>query len=168
MVQRVGLAQAILNEPELVILDEPMSGLDPLGRRDVRRIVLELRDEGRTVLFSSHILSDAETLCSRVGILVRGRLVTAGAVSDLTAEGTHGWEVVATGLPPELVGRLQPRVRRLTTIATGRYAIEIGASERPEALVAELSASGAALLSVTPLGRSLEDVFVRSVREGTP
>ena len=78
MLQRVGLAQALINEPDVVFLDEPMSGLDPLGRRDVRALILELRDRGCTVFFSSHILSDAEALCSRVGILVGGQLVTAG------------------------------------------------------------------------------------------
>ena len=82
MVQRVGLAQALVNDPELVILDEPMSGLDPIGRRDVRDLILRLRDEGRTVLFSSHILSDAELLCSRVGILAKGRLVASGTLTS--------------------------------------------------------------------------------------
>jgi ABC-2 type transport system ATP-binding protein len=85
MMQRVGLAQAIVHEPELIVLDEPMSGLDPIGRRDVREMILALRDEGRTILFSSHILSDAEQLCSRVGILARGRLATIGSLAELTS-----------------------------------------------------------------------------------
>jgi ABC-2 type transport system ATP-binding protein len=85
MMQRVGLAQAIVHEPELIVLDEPMSGLDPIGRRDVREMILALRDEGRTILFSSHILSDAEQLCSRVGIMARGRLAKIGPLSELTA-----------------------------------------------------------------------------------
>jgi ABC-2 type transport system ATP-binding protein len=84
MLQRVGLAQALVNEAELLIFDEPMSGLDPVGRRDVRELILRLRDEGRTVLFSSHILSDAEQLCSRVAILANGRLIASGAVEELT------------------------------------------------------------------------------------
>ena len=84
MLQRVGLAQALVNDGELVILDEPMSGLDPIGRREVREMILRLRDEGRTVVFSSHVLSDAEMLCSRVGILAKGRLVAAGTVADRT------------------------------------------------------------------------------------
>ena len=86
MMQRVGLAQAIVHEPELIVLDEPMSGLDPIGRRDVREMILALRDEGRTILFSSHILSDAEQLCSRVGILARGRLATIGPLAELTSK----------------------------------------------------------------------------------
>ena len=163
MVQRVGLAQALINDPELVILDEPMSGLDPLGRREVREIILGLRDEGRTVLFSSHILSDAELLCSRVGILSKGRLVASGTVDDLTASGGRGWEVVASDLAPEVAERLRPRVRRVTRIADRRYTIDLAGDVRPEPLVAELAAAGATLVSVTPLRTTLEDVFVERV-----
>ena len=83
MLQRVGLAQAVLNDPEVLFLDEPMSGLDPLGRRDVRALMLELRDQGRTIFFSSHILSDAEALCSQVAIVAKGRLAAAGRLSEL-------------------------------------------------------------------------------------
>src|SRR6187397_660037 len=96
MLQRVGIAQALINEPELVIFDEPMSGLDPLGRRDVRALILSLRDKGVTVFFSSHVLSDAEALCSRVAILAKGRLVTTGRLSDMLAFQIQGWELVAS------------------------------------------------------------------------
>jgi ABC-2 type transport system ATP-binding protein len=167
MVQRVGIAQALINDPELVVLDEPMSGLDPVGRRDVRELILQLRDEGRTVLFSSHILSDAELLCSRVAILAKGRLVASGSLSELTASGAggsgSGWEVVATGVATEAADRLAARVRRVTCIATGRYSFEIGTDARPEPLVADLAASGAAVVSVAPLRTSLEDVFMERV-----
>src|SRR5439155_17491881 len=94
MLQRVGIAQALLNDPEVVFLDEPMSGLDPLGRRDVRNLILELRDQGRTVFFSSHILSDAEVLCSRVAILVKGQLAAQGTIADLQAFHVRGWELI--------------------------------------------------------------------------
>ena len=99
MLQRVGIAQALLNEPDLVILDEPMSGLDPLGRRDVRALILSLRDRGCTVFFSSHVLSDAEALCSRVAILARGRLVASGGLNDMLAFEARGWELVVAGIP---------------------------------------------------------------------
>jgi len=163
MLQRVGLAQALVNDPELVILDEPMSGLDPLGRRDVREIILQLRDEGRTVLFSSHILSDAEAVCSRVGILSRGRMVACGAVTDLTTTAGRGWEVVAGDLTPDVVSRLTTRLTRARLIAPGRYSLEMGPDARPEPFVAELAAAGASLLSVTPLRTTLEDVFLARV-----
>src|SRR3954449_2716004 len=98
MLQRVGIAQALINEPELVILDEPMSGLDPLGRRDVRTLILRLRDRGCTVFFSSHVLSDAEALCSRVAILAKGRLVAAGRLADMVPFRAQGWELVMAGV----------------------------------------------------------------------
>jgi ABC-2 type transport system ATP-binding protein len=164
MVQRTGLAQALINDPELVILDEPMSGLDPLGRREVREIILALRDEGRTVLFSSHILSDAEQLCSRVGILAKGRLVASGSVNELTAGGGKGWEIVVGDLPPEAADRFKTRTRRMTRIAEGRYSIDLDATVRPEPVVADLASAGASLVSVTPLQMTLEDVFVTATR----
>ena len=168
MVQRVGLAQALVNDPELVILDEPTSGLDPLGRREVREMILRLRGEGRTILFSSHILSDAEWLCDRVAILSRGRLAAVGTVADLVRESdgahaTRGWEVVASGVSPSLVDRLRVRTKQTTRLGEGRYSLELAAGERPEPIVAELAAAGAVLLSVTPLRASLEEVFVDRV-----
>jgi ABC-2 type transport system ATP-binding protein len=166
MVQRVGLAQALINDPELVILDEPMSGLDPLGRREVREIILGLRDEGRTVLFSSHILSDAEMLCSRVGILAKGTLVASGSVNELTAGGGQGWEIVVNGLSAEAASRLGARAKRVVQIADGRYTIDVGAEVRPEPVIAELSAMGASLVSVAPLRTTLEDVFVSATGGG--
>jgi ABC-2 type transport system ATP-binding protein len=169
MVQRVGLAQALVNDPELVILDEPMSGLDPLGRREVREIILRLRDEGRTILFSSHILTDAELLCHRVGILSGGRLAGVGTVAELVAERegdvARGWEVVLTAATPALIDRLRPRMTRVTTIGDGRYAIELAAGARPEPLIAEAAAGGASLVSVTPLRATLEEVFVERVAQ---
>lgn len=163
MVQRLGLAQAIVNDPALVILDEPMSGLDPIGRREVRELILELRDAGRTVLFSSHILSDAEMLCSRVAILSRGRLVASGTTSDLTSGQTRGWEITASQLTPAAVAALQPQTTKAVRITHGRYTFELSADQRPEPVVAELAARGATLEAVTPLRATLEDVFVERV-----
>src|SRR5499426_3601023 len=94
MLQRVGMAQAILHDPQLVILDEPMSGLDPLGRREVRDIILELKREGRTVLFSTHVLSDAEMMCDRVGVIVGGKLRGTGAPAELVNVESQGMEIL--------------------------------------------------------------------------
>jgi ABC-2 type transport system ATP-binding protein len=164
MVQRVGIAQALVNEPEVVFLDEPMSGLDPLGRREVRELILKLRDEGRTVFFSSHVLSDAEALCSRVGILARGRLVASGAISELTALDTRGWEVVVTGVTDDILGRVRSRITSATRLGDGRFTITLPPSTAPEPLIAELSASGVRVISLNGLRGTLEDVFVEQVR----
>src|SRR5215208_2899713 len=98
MLQRVGIAQALINDPDVVFLDEPMSGLDPLGRREIRELILRLRDRGCTVFFSSHVLSDAEALCSRVAILARGRLVASGRLTEMRPFRASGWEMVVAGL----------------------------------------------------------------------
>src|SRR3954451_18812872 len=125
MIQRVGIAQALVNDPEVVFLDEPMSGLDPLGRRDVRRLILELRDQGRTVFFSSHILADAEALCSRVAVVAGGRLAATGRLSDMVAFEVRGWELVMSDVAPDLRTRLTPMARRITEISPGRFAIDV-------------------------------------------
>jgi ABC-2 type transport system ATP-binding protein len=164
MVQRVGIAQALVNDPELVILDEPMSGLDPIGRREVRDLILQLRDEGRTVLFSSHILSDAEALCSRVGILAKGKLVATGTLAELTRAGGQGWEIVAIDVSESLAQRLGSIARRATRIAPGRYNFDLPVAERPEPFIAALAAGGGAIVSVSPIRTTLEDVFVDLVR----
>jgi len=163
MLQRVGIAQALLNEPELVIFDEPMSGLDPLGRRDVRSLILRLRDRGCTVFFSSHVLSDAEALCSRVAILARGRLMTAGRLTDMLAFQIRGWEVVATGVTEAAQAALSPRATSATRVGDERYVFDLPVDPAPDRFVADLAATGATLLSVNPLRDTLEDVFVKQV-----
>src|SRR5215208_2468699 len=114
MIQRVGLAQALLNDPEVVFLDEPMSGLDPLGRREVRDIILRLRDRGATVFFSSHILADAEALCRRVAVVAGGRLAASCTLTDILAFQVHGWELVMANVTREVPARVTPSVRRVT------------------------------------------------------
>ena len=116
MLQRVGIAQALLNDPDLVIFDEPMSGLDPLGRRDVRALILRLRDRGCTVFFSSHVLSDAEALCSRVAILARGRLVASGGLHEMLAFEASGWELVVGGMPAATARSVGAGIRRVVPI----------------------------------------------------
>ena len=163
MLQRVGLAQALINEPEVVFLDEPMSGLDPLGRRQVRDLILRLRAKGVTVFFSSHILSDAETLCSRVAVLAQGRLAASGRVSDLVAFQLKGWELVVTGVSDEARSWLASRATTISPLSQGRYTVSFAPDEKPERLMAELSARGIAVESLLPLRDSLEDYFVQQV-----
>jgi ABC-2 type transport system ATP-binding protein len=163
MVQRVGLAQALLNDPEVIFLDEPMSGLDPLGRRDVRALILSLRDEGRTVFFSSHILADAEALCSRVAVLARGRLMTSGRLSDLLALGAGGWEVIVEGLPPEVGDRIGAMARARVRISEGRDGFEFPRERPPEQVLPDIISAGGRLVSVNPVRETLEDYFVKHV-----
>jgi ABC-2 type transport system ATP-binding protein len=169
MLQRVGIAQALINEPEVVFLDEPMSGLDPLGRRDIRRLILRLRDRGCTVFFSSHVLADAEALCSRVAILVKGRLAAAGTLSDMLAFQIRGWELVVSGLFDTALQQAQTRghIVRVTRLGDLRYALELPLAPPPERVLADLMAAGAQLVSLNPLRDTLEDFFVRQV-DGAP
>ena len=165
MLQRVGIAQALVNEPEVVFFDEPMSGLDPLGRREIRALILRLRDGGSTVFFSSHVLSDAETLCSRVAILAGGRLVAAGSLTDLHAFQARGWELVVTGLTSDALdhARERGRVTRATHLGGDRYALELPLSDAPDRMLAELAAHGATAVSLNPLRETLEDFYMRQV-----
>jgi ABC-2 type transport system ATP-binding protein len=163
MLQRVGIAQALINDPELVVFDEPMSGLDPLGRRDVRAMILQLRDRGCTVLFSSHTLSDAEALCSRVAILAKGRLVAGGRLADFAQFRVRGWELIVADVSDAVLKDFEGRVRRSVRIAEGRYALELPLDSAPERLLMNLVATGARLVSLNPLRDTLEDFFVKQV-----
>lgn len=163
MLQRVGIAQALINDPELVVFDEPMSGLDPLGRRDVRALILRLRDRGCTVFFSSHVLSDAEALCSRVAIMARGRLMTSGRLSEMLEFKVRGWEVIAAGVRDPLLDTLSASALKVTSISHGRYAFELPVEPGPEHIVAQLSTGGAAVVSINPVRDTLEDLFVQQV-----
>ena len=163
MLQRVGIAQALVNEPDLVIFDEPMSGLDPLGRRDVRALILALRDRGCTVFFSSHVLSDAEALCNRVAILAKGRLVATGRLTDMLALRARGWELVVAGATDALIASMASRIRRAVKISEGRYTLDLPLEPPPELLLADLTAVGAHMVSLNPIRETLEDVFVERV-----
>ena len=158
MLQRVGMAQAILHEPELVVLDEPMSGLDPLGRREVRDIILELKREGRTVLFSTHILSDAEMLCDRVGVIVGGKLRGVGTPGEMVGMRTEGMEILF-----EVEGAAKKFALMDRATRTGeRYRVEVSEGELYGALN-ELNSVGARILSVAQIKPTLEDFFMHLV-----
>jgi ABC-2 type transport system ATP-binding protein len=165
MLQRVGIAQALLNDPEVVFFDEPMSGLDPLGRREIRQLILRLRDRGCTVFFSSHVLSDAEALCSRVAIVARGRLVASGPLTEILAFKVHGWELVMSHVPPRALecALKDGRVTKALPLGEDRYALDLPLDTPPERLTADLIGAGAQLVSLNPLRETLEDFFVRQV-----
>lgn len=163
MIQRVGIAQALLNEPDVVFLDEPMSGLDPLGRREVRNLILSLRDRGCTVFFSSHVLSDAEALCNRVAVLAGGTLVAQGLISDLQPFEVRGWELIVSGVTPAALERHRARTQRVTQLGEQRYSLELPLEPQPELLLRDLTEGGAKLISLNPIRDTLEDFFVKKV-----
>src|SRR5437667_614617 len=154
MLQRVGLAQAILHDPKVVILDEPMSGLDPLGRREVRDIILELKREGKTVMFSTHILSDAEMLCDRVGVIVGGRLRGAGAPGQLV-----GVKAKATEIFFELTGQSAAPLLAKATRTGDRYRLQVPEAELYDT-IDQLRAAGAKILSAAQVRATLEEFFM--------
>jgi len=159
MLQRVGLAQAILHDPKVVILDEPMSGLDPIGRREVRDIILELKREGRTVLFSTHILSDAEMLCDRVGVIVGGKLRGVGAPGEMVGMKAQGMEILFE-LPG--VGSSAAAVIAKATKTGDRYRLQVPEEELYAALE-QLRGAGVKILSVAQVKASLEEYFMHLI-----
>jgi ABC-2 type transport system ATP-binding protein len=164
MAQRVGIAQALVHDPSVVFLDEPMSGLDPIGRKEIRDLILRLRDEGKTVFMNTHILSDVEMVCDRVAIIVEGRIRYQGSTEEILSDGDHTFEVVVSGIEPELASTFEEE-----------FAAELrGHGERVEMKVSEKHVDpvlrrvldgGGRVLSVTPHRTSLESVFMDTVRE---
>jgi ABC-2 type transport system ATP-binding protein len=160
MLQRVGLAQSLINDPEIVFLDEPMSGLDPVGRREVRDLIASLRDEGKTVFMCSHILSDIEVLCDQVAILKRGKLAQVGYLDELRQrdDDPNRMEVLVTGTDAATLkkhlsnGNITPTPRGLR--------IEIGAESEIEAVLTALRLAGGKLIAVQPIKQSLEELFL--------
>src|SRR5271169_3430922 len=154
MVQRLGIAQALINDPELVFLDEPMSGLDPLGRREVRDLILGLKQEGKTVFFSTHILSDAETLCERVAILNKGRLQGCGELREMLAMGVASTEIVMESPNQLLLEAL--KTWAVNTVRTGeRVRVEIPRESDVAIVLNHVLHAGAKIVSVNPVKTSL-------------
>lgn len=160
MLQRVGLAQSLVNDPEIVFLDEPMSGLDPVGRREVRDLIASLRDDGKTVFMCSHILSDIEVLCDRVAILKRGRLAQVGSLDELRQrpDDPHQMEVMATGADAGTLKQYLPN-GAITATPSG-LRIEISSESEIEGVVAALRNAGGKVVSVQPIKQSLEELFL--------
>ena len=162
MIQRIGLAQAMINDPEVIFLDEPMSGLDPLGRREVRQAILGLKARGVTVFFSSHILPDVEALCDRVAILNRGRLLQAGALNDILKVRIEAHEIVLSGISAAISAGLKPISEELTTMGE-RLQVRASSPQQVESIISYALAHGAGLVSVNPIRPSLEDYFFTQV-----
>jgi ABC-2 type transport system ATP-binding protein len=159
MLQRAGIAQAILHDPQVVFLDEPMSGLDPVGRREVRDIIHELKQQGRTVFFSTHILTDAEMLCDRVAVLASGKLQGVGAPGEIMSLEVHAMDILFELRPGQ---DLPPGLAAKVTRIGARCQIEVPESELYTVLD-RLRACDARILSVSPVRPTLEDYFLRLV-----
>ncbi|HWF02349.1 MAG TPA: ABC transporter ATP-binding protein [Candidatus Angelobacter sp.] len=161
MLQRVGIAQAIIHDPEVVFLDEPMSGLDPVGRHEVRELIQGLKDEGKTIFFSTHILSDAEALCDRVGVIHKGELRGVGVVNDFRSSVAEKTEVIWLG------AKALSAVSDLVTAphTTGETVRGTVQSADLDRLLEQLRQQQAQLISVTPIHRTLEDYFLANTRE---
>jgi len=163
MLQRVGLAQALINDPEIVFLDEPMSGLDPIGRREVRDLIASLRKTGKTVFMCSHILSDIEVLCDRVAILKKGKLAHLGQLNDLRQQTADNSliEIVATGTDVQSLLAHLPEVHKFSvTEAAGGIRIHAPQESDVDEVIVALRKAEGKLVSVQPIMQSLEDLFV--------
>jgi len=160
MLQRIGIAQALINDPKILILDEPMSGLDPMGRKQMRDIILGCRDQGKTVVFSSHILSDVEMMCDRAAIILQGRLQQVISVRQILDRRIQYWELTCTGLASALVE--QVRQQMLETVRTGEQILFKAETEQvAHHAMKTIVEAGGRILSLVPQRESLEDIFVQ-------
>ena len=161
MLQRAGIAQAILHDPNLVFFDEPMSGLDPMGRREVRDLMEQLKHEGKTVFFSTHILSDAEALCDRVAIIHQGELRGVGAVADLTSSVQGKVEVIwqGTEVPPSM------KALGAECHVTGDTVRAVLAESQQDVAIDALRRERMRLIAITPVRTSLEEYFVEKLQQ---
>ena len=160
MLQRIGIAQALVNDPEIVFMDEPMSGLDPIGRREIRDLLLSLRARNKTVFFSSHILSDVEALCDRAAILNRGKLIRCGTVQELAGAQDSALEVVAIGVDADTLCKFAGSMSSIESATATPNGVHLVVRDEIEidAALAAIRRSGGKLVSINPR-RSLEDIF---------
>lgn len=159
MMQRIGLAQALINDPELVVLDEPMSGLDPIGRSEIKDIIQGLKDKGATVFFSSHILADAEALCDRVGLLFEGRIIRESAVDDLLEERVEHWDGACEGVAAEALPGFATRA-----VQGDRLYFRLLDEPHLQRWIDGVRDAGGRVVAVAPHRVTLEEYFVAAVK----
>jgi len=159
MLQRAGLAQALINDPKLVVLDEPLGGMDPIGRKEIRDIIVRFKDEGKTVFFTSHILQDIEMICDRVAIIVGGRIVKEGGLRDLVSEKVLFTEVTLSGLPPQAFEGWGECV----SAQGDRVLLKVYDEARVDEVVGLIHDRKGRLISLSPRTETLEDIFVDTV-----
>ena len=159
MLQRVGLAQALVNDPEIVFLDEPMSGLDPVGRREVRDLIAALRTEGKTIFMCSHILSDIEVLCDNVAILKAGRQAHAGSLTELRGRDSNALEIIAAGADAAAL-KQNLSIKADVRTTPGGLRIEVANETEVDSVIAALRKVNGKLVSIQPVRQSLEELFL--------
>lgn len=164
MLQRIGLAQALINDPQLVILDEPLTGLDPIGRKEMRDLILTMRDEGKTVFFSTHILSDAEMICDRVGMLMKGNLTKLGKLTEMLNPKVKSIEVVVAGLSLSGKQTIQNMAIRTKDLGT-ELVVNLAEEKLVPTVIDLITKDHAKLISLIPLKESLEEVFMQEVKD---
>jgi ABC-2 type transport system ATP-binding protein len=162
MRQRVGLAQALIGDPDLLILDEPMSGLDPIGRKDVRELILTLRDEGKTIFFTSHILSDAELLCDQAAVILGGEIAHQGYLEDLLGREIEGVDLAVEGISEAVYEELAREARR-AVVQGPRFLFEFCDENQAEKALDRVRSERGRIRSLTPRRRGLEDLLVRGM-----
>jgi len=162
MLQRMGIAQALVSDPELVILDEPMGGLDPIGRKEFRDIIVELRERGKTVFFSTHILPDVEMICDRVGIVIAGRLVNTGRLSEILTQEVESIEITVSGVTGKF-RKVFERVARQTIRSEETLLLTVRNEEEADRVLAVVREAGARLQALVPRRKTLEDYFLAHV-----
>jgi ABC-2 type transport system ATP-binding protein len=160
MLQRVGFAAALVHDPEMLLLDEPMSGLDPVGRKEVRDLIVDEQRSGRTVIFSSHILSDVEMLCDRVTILKKGEVIVSGTMSELVGQGGHVSEITLGDATDTLLDALKEQGFLPRSLGKS-WALEADGDEKVRGVLKAALDAGARVESVVPKRETLEDIFVR-------
>jgi len=162
MLQRAGLAQALMNDPAVVVLDEPTSGLDPIGRKEVRDLILELREQGKTVFFSSHILTDIEAIADQVAIVARGSLQSIGTPAELVKRTVLGFDLKIRIAADATIDELTAGASRVRRVAD-ELSVTLGADADIDAWLERARAAGAKVLAVEPRHETLEDLFMRQI-----
>ncbi|MGA1797045.1 MAG: ABC transporter ATP-binding protein [bacterium] len=162
MLQRIGIAQALINDPDIIFLDEPLSGLDPIGRKEVKDIVQTLKKEGKTIFFCSHILPDVEMICDRIGILDKGRLIAVGNLDELLQVEAKGIDIEFTGVSGQGMEKIRREAVKILE-QNHRVQITIDGDDRVMDVIRMIDESGGRVLSVIPHRMSLEEIFVNKL-----
>lgn len=164
MLQRIGIAQALINDPELVILDEPMGGLDPIGRKEFRDLIADLREKGKTIFFSTHILSDVEMICDRVGVIIDGRIVDVGRLDDILTGEVDSIEVAVKGASGKFQ-KILGRVAQHSIRSGDSVLVTVRNEEEVDRVMAIAREAGARIQSLLPRRKTLEDYFMAHVEK---